>query len=35
MSYGFARVATYGALIYAVAGLVGLWMTASREVPRS
>jgi spermidine synthase len=35
MSYGFARVATYGALIYAVAGLVGRWMTASREVPRS
>jgi spermidine synthase len=34
MSYGFARVALYGAIIYAVAGLIGLWMTTSREGPR-
>lgn len=31
MSYGFARVATYGAIIYAGAGLIGLWMSRSRK----
>ena len=30
MSYGFARVATYGAVIYAAAGLIGLWMSRGR-----
>ena len=35
MSYGFARVALSGAIIYAAAGLIGVWMTRSREVPRS
>jgi spermidine synthase len=35
MTYGFARVALYGAIIYAAAGLIGVWMTRSREVPRS
>src|SRR5450759_1798939 len=31
MSYGFARVATYGGIIYAGAGLIGLWMSRSRK----
>jgi hypothetical protein len=26
MSYGFARVSLFGAVIYAAAGLIGLWM---------
>jgi len=31
MNYGFARVATYGAIIYAAAGLIGLWMSRSTK----
>jgi spermidine synthase len=31
MSYGFARVATYGAVIYAGAGLIGFWMSRSQK----
>ena len=30
MNYGFARVALCGALLYAVAGLAGVWMTNTR-----
>jgi spermidine synthase len=30
MSFGFARVATCGALIYTGAGVIGLWMSRSR-----
>ena len=30
MSYGFTRVAAYGAIIYAGAGLIGLWMSRGR-----
>jgi spermidine synthase len=31
MSSGFARVATYGAIIYAGAGLIGLWISRSSK----
>jgi hypothetical protein len=31
MSYGFARVALYGAIIYAAAGVIGLWISSSQD----